>query len=421
MIKIGEYDIVEKIRSGNHGTFFTARPPEHLGVDADLVALKVLDPHASENELKRMAAELGVLLQLDNPYLVTVLDAGQDRGRLFYATRFFTEGSMMPGPGNRVAEVATQVADAAEAAHALHEVGVSHRDIKPGNILLADGRGHLSDLGVARFSDAEFTTTGSSPVGTLGFTDPELIRGGIPGRACDIWSLGATLHLAVTGRSIIGDIPDVHLAAAIEHILNARAQIDPRCPSAVAAVVARATQANPVDRYRTASEMAAELRRVAGGPQAQTRSSSAAASGSGLPIEQGHQPPAGVLLDRSGGSHLLRRNTVVGRQPDVDGQVTQGLSTPLAFTSDSTMSRAHLRIELRRGDVYVTDISSNGSRIRSGQGARPVPLVRGEPTVLYDGDVLLGGGTTLTFHSHLNERSGVASPGTIWVRGPGVC
>ena len=262
MKRIADYDVVEQLRPGNHGTFFVARPPARLGLEAELVALKVLDRHATDNELKRMGAELKVLLAIDHPYLVDVLDAGHDDGRLFYATPYFSEGSLASGPCSldAVTRIASQVADAAEAAHALHQIGVAHRDIKPSNVLLAAGRGHLSDLGVANYADAQFTTTGSSPVGTLTYADPELISGQLPGRASDIWSLGATLHMAVTGQSVIGTIPNAHLAAAIEYVLEAEAVIAPGCRPEIAAVVARATQRHRGDRYLTALEMADDLR-----------------------------------------------------------------------------------------------------------------------------------------------------------------
>jgi hypothetical protein len=263
--KFADYELIEQLAPGNHGTFYKARPPARLGLDASEVAVKILDRHATNNEFKRMAAELRVLLELGHPRLAEVLDAGHEGGRLYYTTRFYHEGPLRVGPcaEGDVAVIAAVVADAAEAAHALHEIGVAHRDIKPSNILLAAGRGHLSDLGVANYANADFTTTGASPVGTLAYADPRLIHGDPAGRASDVWSLGATLHAAVTGSQLLGQIPNTHLVAAIEHVLRAEVTVAPHCPAAIAAVVARATRPDRTERYATAAELAEELRAVA--------------------------------------------------------------------------------------------------------------------------------------------------------------
>jgi serine/threonine protein kinase len=287
-----DYELVDQLQPGNHGTFYLARPPARLNHGDELVALKILDRHATDNEFKRMAAELQLLLELQHPHLVDVIDAGHEDGRLYYATRYYRDGSLPLGPGNDLAAIATQVADAADAAHALHEVGVAHRDIKPSNILIADGRGHLSDLGVANYADANFTTTGSSPVGTLAYADPLLIHGEPAGRASDVWSLGASLHAAVVGYSVLGEIPNAHLAGAIEYVLSAVATVSPSCPPPLSTIVAKATHAERPERYLTGEEMAIELRTAA-------RQLAAAAPRAGVPTpvaapaQAAPPPPAG--------------------------------------------------------------------------------------------------------------------------------
>ena len=292
MNSFADYELVDQLQPGNHGTFYIARPPARLNHSEELVALKILDRHATDNEFKRMAAELQLLIELQHPHIVAVIDAGHEDGRLFYATRYYRDGSLALGPSSDLAAVATQVADAAEAAHALHEVGVAHRDIKPSNILLAGGRGHLSDLGVANYADANFTTTGSSPVGTLAYADPRLIHGDPAGRASDVWSLGATLHAAVVGHSVLGDIPNAHLAGAIEYVLSAVANVSPSCPPPLAAIVAKATHVERPERYLTGEEMAYELRAAA-------RQLATAGPSAGAPAQVA-TPPGGVPSPRAG-------------------------------------------------------------------------------------------------------------------------
>lgn len=456
MSRVADFELIEQLQPGNHGTFYVARAPARLGLDEDLVALKVLDRHASDNEFKRMAAELEVLLEVDHRHLVDVIDAGHDNGRLYYATQYFRDGSVEPGPTDDIVAVATQIADAAEAAHALHEIGVAHRDIKPSNILLQDGRGHLSDLGVANYADAQFTATGSSPVGTLAYTDPRLIHGDPAGRSSDIWSLGAALHLAITGQSVIGEIPNAHLAAAIEYVLAAEARLAPGCPTTVGAVVARATQPERADRYHTALELAADLRALVGDglfvevpgqgqdvhregrrpfPIDGGRQPSAALALYEHPVfvighrstagyfnrpdatfcrvsgekrnalgpwrvERGPRPPLGVLLVDDGRSHLVQWDLIVGRQPETDERVVQGSAAPVAFPAEATMSRAHIHLELRQWDALVTDLSTHGTGIRSSGEAELRRLSPGEPVILADGDVLVLESRSVTFRRY---------------------
>ncbi|MEM8923205.1 MAG: FHA domain-containing serine/threonine-protein kinase [Actinomycetota bacterium] len=457
MKEFAGYEIVEQLRPGNHGTFHLAHPPARLGLEAETVALKVLDRHASDNEFKRMAAELEVLLELGHPRLVPVLDAGHEEGRLFYATTYYADGSLGAGPTADPARVSALVADAAEAAHALHERGVAHRDIKPSNILLADGRGHLGDLGVANYLDARFTATGSSPVGTLTFSDPRLIHGDAPGRSSDIWSLGATLHMALTGVSVIGDIPNAHLAAAIEYVIEARPRIAATCPDELQAIIGRCSQPDRLDRYPTAIELAADLRAFAGvspsvahADDAERLAATDDEERRGFPVEKGrvaaldlppHQhpvlvvgsrssagwfnrpdaracrvtgetrdgerpwiaerrtrPPLGTLVDNEGNCIVVQWDLVIGRQPDADPAVADGVAQAIAYPDDQTMSRAHLRITLDGWAVTATDQSSNGTRHRSGADGAVALLPKGTPVALGPGDVLFVEGRSYTFH-----------------------
>ena len=412
MKRFAHYELLDQLQPGNHGTFHLARTDRDLGIGTDRVALKILDRHATDNEFKRMAAELEVLIELDHPRLVQVVDAGHHRGRLYYAMRYYDEGSLPLGPATDLVSVATQVADAADAAHALHEAGVVHRDIKPTNILIRDGRGHLSDLGVANYADAQFTTTGSSPVGTLAYADPRLVHGDRPGRASDIWSLGATLHAAVTGEMILGRIPDRHLAEAIEYVLDAEARIAASCPAPVAAVIRRATMAARADRHATAAELGAELRAVAAdlgaGDPRTPPPVNAGPLPAGPPVAGNALPPGGTaepvemvgLLDFGDGrTVVLTGDVVVGRQPDTHPRVADGTAIGLPVEADLSLSRAHALIEVSGTSIRITDISSNGTELHPPGGGTARVLEPGEGHVLADGDVLALGQQLVTFRS----------------------
>ncbi|MGI9539898.1 MAG: serine/threonine-protein kinase [Miltoncostaeaceae bacterium] len=218
---IADYEFVEELGSGNHGRFYRAIPPSRLDVEAEHVAVKVLERGATDAEFKRMATELRVFASVRSDHLVRVYDAGSNRGLLYYCMAHYPEGSLAsPARPLGGEEVARAVADAARGAHALHEVGVVHRDIKPANVLIEDGRGRLSDLGLARVLAPGMTTTGVGPIGSIEFMAPGIITGERASRRTDIWSLGATLHRALTGEGLFGDIPDDNVLEAFTHVLH---------------------------------------------------------------------------------------------------------------------------------------------------------------------------------------------------------
>ncbi len=263
MKRIADYELTRVLGPGNHGTFYLAATPERLGHPEPTVALKILDRHASDGEFKRMVAELRTLLALEHPNLVDIIDAGHDDGRLFYTMPYYADGPLRYGPvdsNEAVIAAVSRVADVAEAAHALHDIGVVHRDIKPSNILLDRGRGLLTDLGVANFISSDFTATGTSAVGSIAFADPTLLEGQPPGRATDIWSLAATLHVALTGRYVMGKIPDHHLSAAIRHVFSAVPMVDGNCPAPLVPIIESAISRDRDERPATALTFAYQLR-----------------------------------------------------------------------------------------------------------------------------------------------------------------
>lgn len=264
---IADYQFIERLGEGNHGTFWLARPPERLGpIDAEFVAVKTLAQQASDQDYKRMANELRVYATVDSPYLVPIFDAGHQDGCLFYATTYFADGSLAaPARPMDRSEVLEAVASAAEGAHALHEAGIAHRDIKPGNILIDRSgdsgkmRAQLGDLGLAQIINPGQTVTGIGPVGTIEYLAPELVQGRPASRASDIWALGITLHRTIAGRGVYESFPVDSLLEALRYVLTVRPAIDPELPPGVAEIVERCLVEIPSSRFATATELAAAL------------------------------------------------------------------------------------------------------------------------------------------------------------------
>ncbi len=258
MRQIADYQLAELIGVGNHGRFFKATPPERLERDDTWVAVKILDRHASPDEFRRFANELRLFAAVSSEHLASPIDAGQQDGLLFYVIPYYPEGSLNSKSDSKVPEsVAIRaVADAARGAHALHEVGVAHRDIKPSNILLDRGRGRLADLGLAQVLNPGMTITGSGPIGSLECMSPGRVLGQPATRATEIWELAATLHKALTDRSVMGDIPDHDILAALRHVTTAQPTIDETLPADIRSLIERCMSDDPNIRPATASDMA---------------------------------------------------------------------------------------------------------------------------------------------------------------------
>jgi serine/threonine protein kinase len=260
---------VERLGEGNHGTFWLARRPDRLDrIDAEFVAVKTLSHRASDQDFARMANELRIYAAIESPHLVPVVDAGHQDGRLYYATPYFADGSLgSPSRPMMWDEVKQAIAQAARGAHALHEAGIAHRDIKPDNIMveLPGPQARLGDLGLAQVLNPGQTVTGIGPVGTIEYLAPEQVHGHPAGRASDIWALGVTLHRSLTGRGVYKSFPVGSLLDALRHVGDARPHVDPELDDALASIVRRCLADDPADRYGTAAELAEQLDAVPAG------------------------------------------------------------------------------------------------------------------------------------------------------------
>ncbi|MCU1593663.1 MAG: tyrosine protein kinase [Frankiales bacterium] len=261
---IADYRFIRSLGEGAHGTFYLATPPARLGLTTQHVGVKVLTGATDEETVRRTTRELRAFASAQSPYLVTLYDAGQQDGSFFYAMEYFPQGSLgAPATPLSRSQVLIAVAQAARAAHALHESGVVHRSIKPENVLLGTDSAKLSDLGLAQALAPGQTVTGLGPIGTVEYLEPQILLGQRGSRASDIWSLGITLHRALTGQGVYGELSQADPLLAVRTVLSQKPALSPSLDPRDAALIARCLASEATERPATAEDLAVELEALA--------------------------------------------------------------------------------------------------------------------------------------------------------------
>ncbi len=265
LTQIGNYAIVERIAEGGMGTVYKARQRE----TGEIVAIKVLPANLAQDSLylKRFEKEFQAASRLVHPNIVRAIELGQGNGRYFLVLDYI-EG---PSLGQRIvkqgplgeAEAIRVTSQIAQALHAAHEAGLIHRDVKPDNILLAtDGRVLLTDLGLVKDlgGDQNLTRTRSG-LGTPNFMAPEQFSDAKHAdRRCDVYSLGATLYMAVTGQLPFRARGTLSvLEKKLKNELTPPRKLAPKLSSQAAAAICRAMNVDPSHRPATCPEFIAEL------------------------------------------------------------------------------------------------------------------------------------------------------------------
>ncbi|GGO16580.1 serine/threonine-protein kinase [Micromonospora parathelypteridis] len=257
------YRLSERVATGGMGAVWR-------GTDVLLereVAVKVLLPSlvADQEFTARFRAEARMLAALRHPGVVAVHDVGQavlaDGGQVDYLVMEYVEGEPLSArvrAAGRLDPATTMsvLAQAADALHTAHLAGIVHRDVKPGNLLVkADGSVVLVDFGIARSRSMAGLTAANMVLGTASYMSPEQATGQSVSAATDVYALGAVAYFCLAGQPPFqGDNP---LAVALRHTQEEPAALPPGTPPAVAAVVARALEKRPADRFGSAADMAA--------------------------------------------------------------------------------------------------------------------------------------------------------------------
>ena len=269
--RLGRYVIEKRLGRGAMGAVYLARDPR---INRP-VALKVIpiEKEFEDEELKearvRFFREAESAGRLTHPNIITVYDAGEDKGLAYIAMEFvpgtplkkFTDPNRLLAP-KRALELAAATAEGLDYAHAQ---GVIHRDIKPANLMYnpKDGSLKISDFGVARLTDNNRTKTGIV-LGTPMYMSPEQLAAEDLTGQSDLFSLGVTLY-----EMLIGEVP--FKAGNIALLMTKITSEDPPpianrragIPPSVDAVLTKALSKNPENRFSSGAEMAIALRNCA--------------------------------------------------------------------------------------------------------------------------------------------------------------
>jgi serine/threonine protein kinase/TolB-like protein/tetratricopeptide (TPR) repeat protein len=265
--RLGAYEILSPLGAGGMGEVYRARDTR-LGREVALKlipACHVADPAAR----RRFMREARIVASLNHPNVLALHDIGSADETIFIVTEL-VEGEPLRGlalPLRKRLALAAQVADGLAAAHA---AGITHRDLKPDNVMVTrDGRVKLLDFGIASrpplVSDSEATVSveeNGLVMGTLGYMAPEQLRSGTVDYRADIFSFGALLYELLTGsRAFQGD----SAADVIAAVLHADSpELPPAVPPDVRAIVRRCLEKNPEERFQSARDLGFALRQAGG-------------------------------------------------------------------------------------------------------------------------------------------------------------
>ena len=265
----GKYNLVSLLGKGGMGEVYEAYDTDKNRT----VALKILADGLSNDATfrTRFQRESQAAAILQEPHVIPIHDWGEIDGRLYIEMRLvrgqtldelIAKGPLEP---SRAVAIIGQISEALDAAHA---EGLTHRDIKPHNIIVTQSDfAYLVDFGIAEARGDTRLTTAGTPIGTVNYMAPERFSGQEAGPAVDVYSLACVLYEALTGDSPFARDSLENLVAA--HLVSPPPRpsvTNSRVPVAFDAVIARGMAKDPDDRYGTAGGLVrAAQRAVVGG------------------------------------------------------------------------------------------------------------------------------------------------------------
>ncbi|HUB99393.1 MAG TPA: PASTA domain-containing protein [Solirubrobacterales bacterium] len=256
----GRYRVLRKLGAGGMADVWLAED-QHLQRQ---VALKVLHRHFSQDRefVARFQREAEAAAALQHPNIVSVYDRGEIDGTSYIAMQY-VEGPTLKeliDRGLSPEQAVMLIRQVLEAARAAHRHGIVHRDLKPQNVIVdADGKALVTDFGIARAGVSEITQTGSV-MGTPHYLSPEQAQGYEVSSVSDLYSIGVLLYEALTGRVPFEGESAVAVAMKqVSQTPQRPSSLNPRVSPALDAVVMRALEKEPGQRFQSADAFIAAL------------------------------------------------------------------------------------------------------------------------------------------------------------------
>ena len=277
---IAHYRIMEPIGAGGMGAVFKAYDKKLHRI----VALKVLPNEylTQQDRRRRFFQEARAASALNHPHILTVYEVGEENGKPYIAMEYVEGDTLRQKIESRelkikqTLDIAIQISDGLAKAH---ELGIIHRDLKPENLMISrDGYAKILDFGLAKLvaqreralaADSEqktllrVNTESGTLLGTVNYMSPEQLLGQRVDRRCDIFSLGVVLCEMLTGSCPFVNENRIDTMHAILHRSPKLPQADNgEVPSGVLAILTKALEKAPKDRYQSVADFASALRQL---------------------------------------------------------------------------------------------------------------------------------------------------------------